>query len=102
MMPSDVFDPPYDKFLETAAAVTRERSDVDPAMAREVFEEVATLLYNGLALDGLDEHDTAAVVDGLCVDLIAKTPVLPCERARMRSWRTSVICMTHRQCHGPI
>ena len=74
MMPSDAFDPPYDKFLETAAAVARERSDVDPAMAREVFEEVATLLYNGLALDGLDEHDTAAVVDGLCVDLIAKDP----------------------------
>ena len=74
MMPSDAFDPPYDKFLETAAAVTRERSDVDPAMAREVFEEVATLLYNGLALDGLDEHDTAAVVDGLCVDLIAEGP----------------------------
>ena len=39
-------------------------------MAREVFEEAATLLYNGLALDGLDEHDASAVVAGLCVDLV--------------------------------
>lgn len=73
-MPSDALDPPYNRFLETAETVARQRSDVDPAMAREVFEEVATLLYNGLALDGLDEHDTAAVVDGLCVDLITKDP----------------------------
>jgi hypothetical protein len=43
-------------------------------MAREVFQEVATLLYNGLALDGLDEHDAAAVVAGLCVDLVAADP----------------------------
>ncbi len=43
-------------------------------MAREVFQEAATLLYNGLALDGLDEHDASAVVAGLCVDLVAVDP----------------------------
>ena len=67
-------EPPYDRFLATAEAVARERPEVDLEMAREVFLEVATLLYNGLALDGLDEHDTDAVVDGLCVDLVAEDP----------------------------
>ena len=43
-------------------------------MAREVFQEAATLLHNGLALDGLDEHDASAVVAGLCVDLVAGAP----------------------------
>ncbi len=43
-------------------------------MAREVFVEAATLLHNGLALDGLDEHDRAAVVAGLCVDLVTADP----------------------------
>lgn len=73
-MPPSTVEPPYDQFLATAEAVAKERPDVDLEMAREVFEEVATLLYNGLALDGLDEHDTAAVVDGLCIDLVAPDP----------------------------
>jgi hypothetical protein len=67
-------EPPYDQFLATAEVVAEERPDVDLEMAREVFLEVATVLYNGLALDGLDEHDTAAVVDGLCIDLVAADP----------------------------
>jgi hypothetical protein len=73
-MPPDTVEPPYDRFLTTADSLARERPEVDLGMAREVFLEVATLLYNGLALDGLDEHDTAAVVDGLCVDLVAEDP----------------------------
>ena len=72
-MPS-ALDPPYDRFLATAEAVAAGRPEVDLEMAREVFLEAATLLYNGLALDGLDEHDTAAVVDGLCIDLVAADP----------------------------
>ena len=68
------FEPPFDRFLATAEEVARTRPDVDADMAREVFTEVATLLYNGLALDGLDEHDAAAVVDGLCADLVASDP----------------------------
>ena len=43
-------------------------------MAREVFSEAATLLHDGLALDGLDRHDAGAVVAGLCIDLIAEDP----------------------------
>jgi hypothetical protein len=43
-------------------------------MARTVFHEAATLLYNGLALEGLDEHDASAVVAGLCIDLVAQDP----------------------------
>ena len=73
-MPSSAVDPPFDQFLATAEAVAQARPDVDPAMAREVFEEAATLLYNGLALDGLDEHDASAVVAGLCVDLVTDDP----------------------------
>lgn len=66
--------PPFDEFLATADAVAEERPDVDLDMAREVFHEAATLLHNGLALDGLDEHDTHAVVSGLCIDLVAADP----------------------------
>ena len=73
-MPPGAFGPPFDQFLATAEAVAQERPDVDLEMAREVFTEVAVTLYNGLALDGLDEHDAAAVVAGLCADLVAKDP----------------------------
>ncbi len=66
--------PPFDQFLATAEAVARERPEVDLELAREVFREAATLLHNGLALDGLDDHDTHAVVAGLCVDLVAADP----------------------------
>ena len=66
--------PPFDQFLATAEAVAAERPEVDLEMAREVFQEAATLLHNGLALDGLDEHDASAVVAGLCVDLVAEDP----------------------------
>ena len=73
-MPSSTVEPPYDRFLATADAIAHKRPDVDLEMAREVFQEVATVLYNGLALDGLDDHDTGAVVDGLCVDLVTEDP----------------------------
>ena len=66
--------PPFDRFLATADAVARSRPEVDLQMAREVFGEAATLLDNGLALDGLDVHDADAVVAGLCVDLVAADP----------------------------
>ena len=60
-MPPTV-QPPYDQLLETAEAVALARPEVDPEMAREVFLEAATLLDDGLALDGLEKHDAAAVV----------------------------------------
>ncbi|HEX3223284.1 MAG TPA: hypothetical protein VHR35_12000 [Nocardioides sp.] len=73
-MPSSTVRPPFDQLLATAEAVARERPEVDLELAREVFLEAATLLDNGLALDGLDEHDAGAVVAGLCVDLVAADP----------------------------
>jgi hypothetical protein len=73
-MPHRAVDPPYDQFLATAEAVAAERPEVDLELAREVFLEAATLLHNGLALDGLDDHDASAVVAGLCVDLVAEDP----------------------------
>jgi hypothetical protein len=66
--------PPFDQLLATAEAVAQARPEVDLELAREVFQEAATLLYNGLALDGLDDHDADAVVAGLCVDLVAEDP----------------------------
>lgn len=73
-MPLGSIGPPFDQFQATAEAVAQERPEVDLEMAREVFHEAATLLHNGLALDGLDEHDARAVVAGLCVDLVAGDP----------------------------
>src|SRR5450755_1781636 len=73
-MPRRTVDPLFEPFLMTAEAVAEERPEVDLEMAREVFAEAATLLHNGLALDGLDEHDTGAVVAGLCIDLVAEDP----------------------------
>jgi hypothetical protein len=67
-------DPPYDQLLATADEVAQARPEVDLELAREVFLEAATLLYNGLALDGLDDHDSSAVVAGLCIDLVAPDP----------------------------
>ena len=69
-----ITEPPYDQLLQVAEEVARERPEVDLELAREVFLEAATLLHNGLALDGLDDHDSHAVVSGLCVDLVAGDP----------------------------
>ena len=73
-MSSAAVRPPFDRFLVTAEEVAKARPEVDLELAREVFLEVATMLDNGLALDGLDEHDADAVVAGLCVDLVAPDP----------------------------
>jgi hypothetical protein len=67
-------DPPFDQFLATAEALALSRPEVDLDLAREVFQEAASLLYNGLALEGLDQHDASSVVAGLCVDLVAQDP----------------------------
>ena len=56
-MPLSTVGPPFDQFLATAEAVAHARPEVDLEVAREVFREAATLLDNGLVLDGLDEHD---------------------------------------------
>lgn len=73
-MPQRSVGPPLDQLLVTAETLARDRPEVDPELAREVFREAATLLHDGLALDGLDEHDARAVVAGLCLDLVAGDP----------------------------
>jgi hypothetical protein len=73
-MPPSTVGPLFDQFLVTAEAIAQARPEVDLEMAREVFQEAATLLDNGLALDGLDGHDASAVVAGLCVDLVTAHP----------------------------
>jgi hypothetical protein len=75
-MTSGTVEPPYlDRFLAAGQAAYDARpGEVDPELAREVFVEVATLLHNSLALDSLDEHDSHAVVESLCVDLVAPDP----------------------------
>lgn len=65
--------PPLDRLLATAELVAG-RPGVDAEAAREVFAEAARLLDDGLVLDGLDAHDAAAVVDGLCLDLVTDDP----------------------------
>jgi RimJ/RimL family protein N-acetyltransferase len=65
---------PFVEFRAAADAVAAARPEVDLETAREVFHEAATLLHDGLALDGLDDHDLAVVVAGLCVDLVAEDP----------------------------
>jgi hypothetical protein len=73
-VPDSTVGPPFDQLLAAAEAVAQARPEVDLEMACEVFLEAATLLDNSLALDDLDEHDTTAVVAGLCVDLVAEDP----------------------------
>jgi hypothetical protein len=73
-MPASNLGPPFAQFLATAEAVARARPEVDLEMAREVLQEAATLLHDGLAFDGLDEHDAGAAVAALCTDLVAEDP----------------------------
>ena len=73
-MQNGTVGPPYDQLLVTAEAVAAARPEVDLEIAREVFQEAATLLHNGLVLDDLDDHDASAMVAGLCVDLVAEDP----------------------------
>ena len=73
-MPFDPWDPPYDRLMVAAEEVADARPEVDRDFAREVFEEAATLLHNGLVLDGLDEHDARVVVDELALALVEADP----------------------------
>ena len=68
-MSSSISDKLFDRFAETAVAVTKERPQADPAMVQDIFDEAATLLHNGLALDHLDDHDADIVISELCVAL---------------------------------
>lgn len=57
---------------EEAAARPETEADLDTL--REIFAEAAMLLDLGNVLDELDAHDAAALVAGLCADLLAADP----------------------------
>ena len=63
-----------DSFLTAADAAAASRPDVDGETAREVMAEAARLLHDSLALDHLDDHDQALVVDALAGDPTALDP----------------------------
>ncbi|MET3963269.1 hypothetical protein ABIE44_003203 [Marmoricola sp. OAE513] len=67
-------NPLTEPFLAAAEEAARVRPEVDLDLACELMEEAATVLYNGLALEGLDEHDTAVVAAHLATDLTAVDP----------------------------
>ncbi|KQZ90402.1 hypothetical protein ASD62_15050 [Phycicoccus sp. Root563] len=69
-MSTSIADKLSRQFGETAVAVVQARPQVDPAMVEEIFDEAATLLHNGLALDHLDDHDADIVISELCVALV--------------------------------
>lgn len=65
-MPISIAEKLFDRFGETAAAVVQARPQADPAMVQGIFDEAATMLHNGLALDHLDDHDADSVISELC------------------------------------
>lgn len=73
-MSSSTADLLFDQFADTALAVAKARPQVDPAMVQEIFDEAATMLHNGLALDHLDEHDAHVVIPQLCTALTDADP----------------------------
>src|SRR3954449_2609429 len=75
-------------FLAAAESAAQARPEVDLDIARELLAEAAAMLHNGLAPDGLDEHDAGAVIDALCIDLVARDPGAAV-RARAESTLTS-------------
>ena len=64
----------FDEFAATAVAVAKARPQVDPGMLHEIFDDAATMLHNGLALDHLDDHDARIVVSELCAALTDADP----------------------------
>jgi hypothetical protein len=73
-MSSSTADLLFDRFAAAAHSVARARPQVDPAMIREIFDDAATMLHNGLALDHLDDHDARIVVPELCAALSDADP----------------------------
>jgi hypothetical protein len=73
-MATSTTNPLTGPFLAAAEEAARTRPEVDLELARELMGEAATMLHDGLALDGLDEHDTDVAVAGLSRALVAPDP----------------------------
>ena len=101
-MPPHTVQPPFDQFLTVADVIARERPEVELHLAREVFQEVATTLYNGLALDGLDDHDTRAAVAALCDALVSPDPGAAIRARAEETLVTREICTIRKPSRRPI
>ena len=73
-MNASTVNPLLAPFLAAAEEVAATRPEVDVELARELMGEAATMLHNGLALEGLDEQDTIAAVSVLARALVAPDP----------------------------
>jgi hypothetical protein len=73
-VPNDALAQIVEAFAAAAEEVAHARPEVDLELALEVMLEAAHLLHNGLALEGLDEHDSGAVVAGLSAALVDEDP----------------------------
>jgi hypothetical protein len=62
------------EFAAAADAAAAARPEVDRDLARELMQEAATVLHNGLALDDLDDHDYRLVVASLAAALTDPDP----------------------------
>lgn len=67
-------NPMLEPFLAAADAAAAARPEVDPEIARDLMVEAATMLHNGLALEGVDAQDLPTVVAGLAQALTAPDP----------------------------
>lgn len=73
-MSSSATNPLLAPFLAAAQEIATVRPEVDVELAGELMAEAAVMLHNGLALDGLDEHDTRAAAGLLAQALVAPDP----------------------------
>ena len=97
-MPRSTFDPPFDQFLATAEAVAQARPEVDLELAREVFHEAATLLYNGLTLDDQTDTTLAPLSLGCASISLLRIPASRCAHAPRQRRRLLETCTTPKEC----
>lgn len=75
-MSSSEVNPLLAAFDEAAESAAASRPEVDLDLARELMQEAATMLHNGLVLDGVDEQDVPAVVAVLADALTDPDPAV--------------------------
>ena len=92
---------PASRVPDCRRAVARARPEVDPEMAREMFHEAATLLDNGLALDGLDDHDPLRSSRACAPTWSPRIPAPRYGHGPVRCRRRAGTSTTRRPCRRP-
>lgn len=77
---SSTLNPFLEPFRDAAASAARQRPEVDAELAHDLMVEAATMLHNGLALEGLDDHDAQGVVTRLALALVEADPAAAVRR----------------------